>query len=58
MEQPVLQATSLRKSFKDLVAVADVSFEIAPGETYGLRPPEPAGQAARTGSRRGPTSPQ
>jgi ABC-2 type transport system ATP-binding protein len=44
MEQPVLQATSLRKAFKDLVAVADVSFAIAPGETYGLLGPNGAGK--------------
>jgi ABC-2 type transport system ATP-binding protein len=41
---PVLEVRNLRKTFKDLVAVSDVSFSIAPGETYGLLGPNGAGK--------------
>jgi ABC-2 type transport system ATP-binding protein len=40
----VLEARGLRKTFKDLVAVKDVSFHIAEGETYGLLGPNGAGK--------------
>jgi len=40
----VLHCNGLRKAFGDLQAVADVSFEIAPGETYGLLGPNGAGK--------------
>ncbi|MCU0280955.1 MAG: ATP-binding cassette domain-containing protein, partial [Acidimicrobiia bacterium] len=40
----VLEAKGLRKAFKDLVAVEDVSFHIAEGETYGLLGPNGAGK--------------
>ena len=43
MEQ-VLDVRGLHKAFKDLVAVRDVSFTIAPGETYGLLGPNGAGK--------------
>jgi ABC-2 type transport system ATP-binding protein len=40
----VLEARNLRKQFKELVAVADVSFTITRGETYGLLGPNGAGK--------------
>jgi ABC-2 type transport system ATP-binding protein len=40
----VLRCSGLRKAFGDIQAVVDVSFEIAPGETYGLLGPNGAGK--------------
>jgi len=34
--EPVLACRALRKTFDERVAVDDVGFTIAPGETYGL----------------------
>jgi ABC-2 type transport system ATP-binding protein len=40
----VLACTGLRRTFGDLVAVDDVGFEVAAGETYGLLGPNGAGK--------------
>ena len=42
---PALRLTHLRKAFGDLVAVADVSLEVAPGEIFGLLGPNGAGKS-------------
>ncbi|HSL10777.1 MAG TPA: ABC transporter ATP-binding protein [Actinomycetota bacterium] len=42
--EPILRCSGLRKTFDERVAVADVGFEIAPGETYGLLGPNGAGK--------------
>jgi ABC-2 type transport system ATP-binding protein len=41
---PILRCEGLRKRFDDRVAVADVGFTIAQGETYGLLGPNGAGK--------------
>jgi ABC-2 type transport system ATP-binding protein len=41
---PILRCEGLHKRFDDRVAVADVGFTIAPGETYGLLGPNGAGK--------------
>ncbi len=40
----VLECSGIRKAFGDLVAVKDIGFSIAPGETYGLLGPNGAGK--------------
>ena len=42
---PVISARALRKTYKDLVAVDDISFEVAPGESFGLLGPNGAGKS-------------
>jgi ABC-2 type transport system ATP-binding protein len=44
MAAPVLQVTDLVRRFGDQTAVDRVSFQIAPGETYGLLGPNGAGK--------------
>ena len=44
MPDPTLRCAGLRKTFDGRVAVADVGFTIAPGETYGLLGPNGAGK--------------
>ena len=42
---PALRLTHLRKAFGELVAVADVSLAVAPGEVFGLLGPNGAGKS-------------
>jgi ABC-2 type transport system ATP-binding protein len=44
VSEPVLRCQGLRKRFGDIQAVNGVSFEIAPGESYGLLGPNGAGK--------------
>jgi len=41
---PALRVSRLRKAYKDVVAVADLSFEVRPGECFGLLGPNGAGK--------------
>jgi lipooligosaccharide transport system ATP-binding protein len=42
---PVISARNLRKTYKDFVAVDDLSFEVTPGESFGLLGPNGAGKS-------------
>ena len=41
---PLVSVRNIRKAFKDKLAVADVSFDILPGEVFGLLGPNGAGK--------------
>ncbi|HEY3715320.1 MAG TPA: ABC transporter ATP-binding protein [Jatrophihabitantaceae bacterium] len=41
---PVIEVTHLRKSYRDHVAVQDVSFSVEPGEIFGILGPNGAGK--------------
>jgi lipooligosaccharide transport system ATP-binding protein len=43
--EPVIVATNLVKKFKDFAAVDGISFEVAPGESFGLLGPNGAGKS-------------
>jgi lipooligosaccharide transport system ATP-binding protein len=42
---PVITATDLTKKYKDFAAVDGISFEVAPGESFGLLGPNGAGKS-------------
>ncbi|MGO1737745.1 MAG: ABC transporter ATP-binding protein [Actinomycetaceae bacterium] len=42
---PVIHASRLRKTYGDFVAVDDIDFEVAPGESFGLLGPNGAGKS-------------
>ncbi|NTW18008.1 MAG: ABC transporter ATP-binding protein, partial [Syntrophaceae bacterium] len=41
---PVINARNLRKTFGNLIAVDDVSFQVFPGECFGILGPNGAGK--------------
>src|SRR6266700_2747711 len=43
-EQPLIQVSNFHKSYRDTVAVADLSFEVLPGQVLGLLGPNGAGK--------------
>jgi lipooligosaccharide transport system ATP-binding protein len=43
--EPVIVATNLVKRYKDFAAVDGISFEVAPGESFGLLGPNGAGKS-------------
>src|SRR6478609_3103741 len=45
MPTPVITATDLVKTYKDFLAVDGLSFEVAPGESFGLLGPNGAGKS-------------
>ncbi len=45
MPEPVIVAQNLVKKYKDLAAVDGISFEVAPGESFGLLGPNGAGKS-------------
>jgi len=42
---PTLSVDHLHKKYRDLVAVADISFKVLPGQIYGLLGPNGAGKS-------------
>src|ERR1700712_966435 len=45
MPTPVITANALTKKYKDFAAVDGISFEVAPGESFGLLGPNGAGKS-------------
>ncbi|WP_166984017.1 ABC transporter ATP-binding protein [Paramicrobacterium fandaimingii] len=45
MPEPVIEAKNLVKKYKDFAAVDGISFEVAPGESFGLLGPNGAGKS-------------
>ena len=45
MPAPVITASALTKKYKDFAAVDGISFEVAPGESFGLLGPNGAGKS-------------
>ena len=45
MPEPVIVARDLVKKYQDVVAVGGISFEVAPGESFGLLGPNGAGKS-------------
>jgi lipooligosaccharide transport system ATP-binding protein len=45
MPTPVITANNLVKKYKDIAAVNGISFEVAPGESFGLLGPNGAGKS-------------
>ncbi|MHA6667274.1 ABC transporter ATP-binding protein [Homoserinimonas sp. A447] len=45
MPEPVITASNLVKKYKDFAAVDGISFEVAPGESFGLLGPNGAGKS-------------
>ncbi len=45
MPEPVITAANLTKKYKDFAAVDGISFEVAPGESFGLLGPNGAGKS-------------
>ena len=45
MATPVITASSLTKKYKDVAAVDGITFEVAPGESFGLLGPNGAGKS-------------
>ncbi len=45
MSESVISATALTKTYKGVAAVDEISFEVAPGESFGLLGPNGAGKS-------------
>lgn len=45
MPAPVITATDLTKKYNDFAAVDGISFEVAPGESFGMLGPNGAGKS-------------